>query len=132
MPDVSSLNLSEMDQNTEAWVLKIFIGSTDQINQQPLYEYLVFQAKKKGIAGATVVKGIMGFGASSVIHSYKFWEVSDKVPLVVELIDEEHKIRAFYDFVSLQLEAMKYGCLVTLDKTTVLLYKSGEKKMFDV
>jgi hypothetical protein len=121
-----------MESNTEAWVLKIFIGSTDQVNQQPLYEYLVFQAKKKGIAGATVVKGIMGFGASSVIHSYKFWEVSDKVPLVVELVDEEQKIRAFYEFVRPQLEAMKYGCLVTMEKTTVLLYKSGQKKMFDV
>ena len=121
-----------MESNTEAWVLKIFIGSTDQVNQTPLYEYIVFQAKKKGIAGATVTKGIMGFGASSVIHSYKFWEVSDKVPLVVELVDEEDKIRSLYETIRPQLEAMKYGCLVTLDKTEVLIYKSGEKKMFEV
>lgn len=119
-----------MENNSDAWVLKFFIGSTDQINQTPLYEYIVFQAKKKGIAGATVVKGIMGFGASSVIHSYKFWEVSDKVPLVVELVDEEEKIRAFYEGIRPQLEAMKYGCLVTMEKTNVLLYKSGEKRMF--
>jgi hypothetical protein len=121
-----------MENNTEAWVLRIFIGSTDQVNQSPLYEYIVLQAKKKGIAGATVTKGIMGFGASSVIHSYKFWEVSDKVPLVVELVDEEDKIRSFYETIRPQLEAMKYGCLVTMDKINVLLYKSGEKKMFDV
>lgn len=121
-----------MENNTEAWVLRIFIGSTDQINQTPLYEYIVLQAKKKGIAGATVVKGIMGFGASSVIHSYKFWEVSDKVPLVVELVDVEDKIRAFYEILRPPLESMKYGCLATLEKTTVLLYKSGQKKMFDV
>ena len=121
-----------MENNTEAWVLKIFIGSTDQINQKPLYEYIVFQAKKKGIAGATVTKGIMGFGASSVIHSYKFWEVSEKVPLVVELVDEEAKIRSFYETIRPQLEAMKYGCLVTMEKVDVLLYKSGQKKMFDV
>ena len=121
-----------MENNTEAWVLRIFIGSTDQINQTPLYEYIVFQAKKKGIAGSTVVKGIMGFGASSVIHSYKFWEVSDKVPLVVELVDEENKIRTFYETIRPQLEAMKYGCLVTMEKTNVLLYKSGEKRMFGV
>jgi hypothetical protein len=121
-----------MENNTEAWVLRIFIGSTDQVNQSPLYEYVVLQAKKKGIAGATVTKGIMGFGASSVIHSYKFWEVSDKVPLVVELVDEEDKIRSFYETIRPQLEAMKYGCLVTMDKINVLLYKSGEKKMFDV
>jgi hypothetical protein len=121
-----------MENNTEAWVLKFFIGSTDQINQTPLYEYLVLQAKKKGIAGATVVKGIMGFGASSVIHSYKFWEVSDKVPLVVELVDEEEIIRSFYETVRPQLESMKYGCMVTIEKTAVLLYKSGQKKMFDI
>jgi PII-like signaling protein len=121
-----------MENNSEAWVLRILIGSTDQINQTPLYEYIVIQAKKKGIAGATVVKGIMGFGASSVIHSYKFWEVSDKVPLVVELVDEEDKIRSFYEILHPQLEAMKYGCLVTMEKISVLLYKSGQKKMFDI
>ena len=120
-----------MENNSEAWVLRIFIGSTDQVNQTPLYEYIVLQAKKKGIAGATAVKGIMGFGASSVIHSYKFWEVSDKVPLVVELVDEEEIIRSFFETIRPQLEVMKYGCLVTLEKTTVLLYKSGNKKMFD-
>jgi PII-like signaling protein len=120
-----------MENNSEAWVLRIFIGSTDQINQTPLYEYLVFQAKKKGIAGATVTKGIMGFGASSVIHSYKFWEVSDKVPMVVELVDDEDKIRSFYETIRPQLESMKYGCLATISKTEILLYKSGEKRMFE-
>jgi PII-like signaling protein len=121
-----------MENNSEAWVLRIFIGSTDQINQTPLYEYLVFQAKKKGIAGATVTKGIMGFGASSVIHSYKFWEVSDKVPMVVELVDDEDKIRSFYETIRPQIESMKYGCLATIEKVNVLLYKSGLKRMFDV
>lgn len=121
-----------MENNTDAFVLKIFIGSTDQINQSPLYEYIVFQAKKKGIAGATVVKGIMGYGASSVIHSYKFWEVSDKVPMVVELVDQEDKIRSFYETIRPQLESMKYGCLVTIEKVNVLLYKSGQKHLFDV
>jgi PII-like signaling protein len=119
-----------MENNTEVFALRIFVGSTDQVNQQPLYEYIVFQAKKKGIAGATVTKGIMGFGASSVIHSYKFWEVSDKVPLVIELVDEEYKLMAFYETIKPQLESMKYGCLVTMEKARVMLYKSGEKRMF--
>jgi len=120
-----------MENNTEAFVLRIFIGSTDQVSQSPLYESIVFQAKKKGIAGATVTKGIMGYGASSVIHSYKFWEVSDKVPMVIELIDEEDKIRSFYETIRPVLESMKYGCLVTMEKASVLLYKSGENRMFD-
>jgi PII-like signaling protein len=117
-----------MENNSEISVLKIYVGSTDQINQQPLYEYIVFQAKKKGIAGATVVKGIMGFGASSVIHSYKFWEVSEKVPLVIELVDTEENIRTFYESICPQLEVMKYGCLVTINKAQSLLYKSGANK----
>lgn len=117
-----------MKNNSEVNVLKIYVGSTDQINQQPLYEYLVFQAKKKGIAGATVVKGIMGFGASSVIHSYKFWEVSEKVPLVIEFVDSEENLRTFFDEIRSQLEEMKYGCLVTMGKAEALLYKSGKNK----
>lgn len=117
-----------MENNQEISVLKIYIGSTDQINQQPLYEYLVLQAKKKGIGGATVTKGIMGFGASSVIHSYKFWEISEKVPLIVEIVDEEDKIREFWDFISSSLEVMKYGCLATISKADVLLYRSGNKR----
>lgn len=119
-----------MENNTEVFALRIFIGSTDQLNQTPVYENIVLQAKKKGIAGATVTKGIMGYGASSVIHSIKFWEVSEKVPLVVEMIDEEEKLRSFYEILRPQLESMKYGCLVTLEKVSVLLYKAGEKKMF--
>jgi len=121
-----------MENNSEASVLKIFIGSSDLINQSPLYEYLVFQAKKKGIAGATVTKGIMGFGASSIIHSYKFWEISDKVPLVVELIDQEEKLREYYETVRQQLEGMNYGCLITLSKTDVILYRAGTKRISDL
>jgi PII-like signaling protein len=114
-----------MENNSEAFVLKIYIGSTDQINQSPLYEFLVFQAKKKGLSGATVTKGIMGFGASSIIHSYKYWEISEKVPLVVELIDQEEKLRDYFETVRPQLESMKYGCLATLSQTNVLLYRPG-------
>ena len=121
-----------MENNTQAGILRIYISSTDQFRQTPLYEYIVLLAKKEKIAGATVLKGMLGYGASSVIHSYKFWEVSDKVPTVIELIDEENKLLSFYEKIRPQLEAMNYGCLATYDKTTVFLYKSGEKRMFDV
>ena len=119
-----------MENLIQSGILRIYISSTDHINQKPLYEYLVFEAKKEGIAGATVLKGIMGYGASSVIHSYKFWEVSDKVPLVIELIDDLAKIRDFYKKIHKELETMKYGCLVTLEETNILIYKSGKKRMF--
>ena len=118
-----------MEYNQEVSVLKIYIGSTDQINQQPLYEYLVFQAKKKGISGATVTKGIMGFGASSVIHSYKFWEISEKVPLVVKFVDEDYKIREFWQEIQEELENIRYGCLATIGKADLVLYRSGAKHL---
>ena len=121
-----------MENNSQAGILRIYISSTDQFRQTPLHEFIVLLAKKEKIAGATVLKGMLGYGASSVIHSYKFWEVSDKVPTVIELIDEENKLLLFYEKIRPQLEAMKYGCLATYDKTTVLLYKAGEKRMFDI
>ena len=121
-----------MENNSQAGILRIYISSTDQFRQSPLYEFIVLLAKKEKIAGATVLKGLLGYGASSVIHSYKFWEVSDKVPTVIELIDDENKLFSFYEKIRPQLESMNYGCLATFDKTTVLLYKSGEKRIFDV
>ena len=121
-----------MENNTQAVILRIFISSTDKIGQTPLSEHIVLQAKKEGLAGATVLKGIVGYGASSVIHSYKFWEVSEKLPIVVEVIDEESKVLNFYEKIRPQLETMKYGCLATLDKVNVLLYKTGEKRMFEL
>ena len=117
-----------MNNDTEAYNLRIFIGSSDLADQQLLYEKLVFLAKKHGMAGVTVNKGIMIYGASSVIHSYKFWEVTDKVPVIVELVDEEQKIRDFLELIRPTLESMKYGCLVTLDRTQVVMYKSGRKR----
>lgn len=119
-----------MENNTQVGILRIFISSTDRIGQTPLSEFVVLQAKKEGLAGATVLKGILGYGASSVIHSYKFWEVSEKLPIVIELIDEESKVLNFYEKIRPQLESMKYGCLATLDKVNVLLYKTGKKRMF--
>jgi PII-like signaling protein len=121
-----------MENLIQSGILRIYISSTDHINQKPLYEYLVFEAKRGGIAGATVLKGILGYGASSVIHSYKYWEISDKVPLIIELVDELTKITAFYKKIHKELETMKYGCLVTLEETNVLLYKSGQKRMFEI
>lgn len=116
-----------MENYSSAGRLRIYISSTDQFRQNPLYEFITLQAKKEGLAGVTVIKGILGYGASSILHSYKFWEVSEKVPTVVELVDNEDKVLSFFERIRPQLEAMKYGCLVTFEKITVLLYKSGNK-----
>jgi PII-like signaling protein len=111
--------------------LRIFIGSTDKLDHRVLYESIVFKAKEAGLKGATVLKGVLSFGASSVIRSYKFWEVTEKVPTIIEIVDEEEKILEFYEIIRPILESMKYGCLVTTEHVNVLLYKSGQKRIFD-
>lgn len=107
--------------------LRIFIASTDKIGNKLLYEHIVFEARKFGLAGATVTQGVLGYGSSSVMHSYKFWEVSDKLPTRIEIIDEEEKITAFYEYMKPTLEDMKYGCLVVTANIDVLMHKPGSK-----
>jgi PII-like signaling protein len=118
-----------MRSNIPTALLRIFISSTDHLKKDLLCESIVFAAKNGGIAGVTVLKGILGYGASSVIHSYKFWEVTDKLPIVIEIIDEEEKIRNFYETIRPQLESMRYGCLVTIENVEVLLFKSGKSRV---
>ena len=116
-----------MENNSNALLMRIYISSTDKHKDGLLYEQIVFKAKEYGIAGATVMKGILGYGASSVIHSSKFWEVTEKVPTVIEIIDEEVKVFAFYESIKPILETMRYGCLVVAEKTKIMMYKSGKK-----
>lgn len=111
--------------------LRIYISSTDRIKDMPLSEWLVLEAKKSGLAGATAIRGFLGYGASSVIHSYKFWEVSEKVPVVVEMVDEQEKIRVFYEQIQPVLENLRNGCLVTQTGIDVWLYKAGTQKLLD-
>ena len=108
-------------------VMRIFISSTDKYKDRLLYEHITFKAKAYGIAGATVIKGILGYGSSSVINSSKFWEISEKLPVVVEIIDRKNIIYSFYETIKSDLESMRYGCLVTTEQIDLLLFKSGKK-----
>ena len=108
--------------------LRIYISSTDKYEHSPLYEVIVYAARSFGLPGATVLKGIMGFGSSSEIHSNKLWEISEKVPLVIEIIDESHKIEPFIEHIKPFFEKAGKGHLITLDETTVLMHKTGKKK----
>ena len=116
-----------MHTNKKAKRLRIYASSTDKIANQPLYESIVFSAKKNGLAGATVLRGVMGYGASSAIHSSKFWELTEKLPVIIEIIDEEKKINTFFEQIKPQLDKMTKGCLVTLEEVEVGLYKGGGK-----
>ena len=111
-----------------AKILRIYLSNTDKFRYAPLYEVIVFAAKRAGLSGATVLKGIMGYGSSSVIHSQKFWELSEKTPLVVEIIDESAKIDAFAAKLTNWMNKIKSGCLITTETATIVLLKKGGKK----
>jgi len=117
-----------METNDNVKILRVYTSSTDKLKHTPLYEMLVFAARRNGLAGATVHKGVMGFGGSSVVYSAKFWETNDKLPVVVEIIDESPKIEAFFEVIKPYLESVRYGCLVTIEDVNVMLYKAGKKK----
>lgn len=108
--------------------MRIYLSSTDTFRHSPLYEVLVFAARRYGLSGATVIKGTMGFGTSSVVHSLKFWEVNDKLPMIVELVDEETRILKFMENIKPWLEKVRYGSLVTIEKVDVVFMKTGTKK----
>ena|SRR3989338_2622387 len=106
----------------EGKLLRIFIGEQDKWHGQPLYEAIVQLARKQGLAGATCLKGFLGFGAKSHIHTAKLLRLSEDLPIVIEIVDSEQKIQAFLP----QLDAMIQDGLVTLEKAEVLLYRTSQ------
>jgi PII-like signaling protein len=116
-----------MVNHPNAKLLRIFIGESDKAGQETLYEKLVFEAKKAGLSGATVTRGIMGFGANSKIHTAKLFEISSDMPVIVEIVDTEEKIRDFVNTVEQLFEAARSGGLITIEKAEVIKYTSGKK-----
>ena len=119
-----------MEIKGEAKVLRIFISNTDKFKHNSLYEMIVFAPKRYGLAGATVLKGVMGYGSSSVIHSVKFWEITEKLPVVIEIVDEAEKIEKFTEKILPWFEKLRYGCMITVEEVNLVLYKQGSKKNF--
>ncbi|MBR2817277.1 MAG: DUF190 domain-containing protein [Reyranella sp.] len=102
----------------EAQLLRIFIGEADRFDGKPLYEAIVLKVRELHIAGATVLRGGLGYGHSSRLHSAKILRLSDDLPLVVEIVDSEDKIGAFLPV----LDGMMASGLITLEKVQVLQY----------
>jgi PII-like signaling protein len=107
----------------DAMLLRIFIGESDRWQHKPLYEAIVLKAREAHLAGATVLRGPMGFGKSSHMHTAKILRLSMDLPLLIEIVDSEEKINAFLPL----LDEMIGGGLVTLEKVKVLHYRSGEQ-----
>jgi len=108
----------------EGYLLRIFIGEADKHVHKPLYEWIVLQAREQGLAGATVLRGMMGFGANTrVIHTFKIERLSEDLPMVVEIVDTKEKLEAFLDLIDEHLQAG----LVTLERAQIRFYKADKK-----
>lgn len=107
-----------------AVLLRAYLGQDDRHGHQPLYEAIVLRAREQGLAGATVLRGPMGFGHSSTLHTTKVLRLSQDLPIVVEIVDSEDKIDAFLPV----LDGMMGSGLVTLEKVQVLQYGPAKKE----
>jgi PII-like signaling protein len=106
----------------EGQLLRIFIGESDRWKGKPLYEAIILKAREMGIAGATMLRGMMGYGAASRIHTAKILRLSEDLPIVVEIVDSKEKITALLP----TIEEMVQEGLVTLENVRVLQYRSGK------
>lgn len=105
----------------EGYLLRIFLGESDKHDAKPLYEWIVLRAREQGLAGATVLRGLMGFGAHSRLHTFKVERLSLDLPIVVEIVDARDKLEAFLALID---DNVTEG-LVTMEKVDVRLYRSG-------
>ena len=106
----------------EGRLVRIFVGEADRWHGKPLYEAIVARAREEGLAGATVVRGLMGFGAKSRIHTAKVLRLSEDLPIVIEIADRADRIEAFLP----KLDEMVADGMVTLEKVQVIAYRAGK------
>lgn len=109
-----------MQISEEGYLLRIFVGESDRVGHHPLYEAIVLRARENGLAGATVVRGVMGFGRHSVLHTAKILRLSEDLPMVIEIADSLEKIEQFLPV----LDQMFTDGLVTLERVRVIHYKA--------
>jgi len=106
----------------EGYLLRIFIGESDKHQDKPLYEWIVLKAREHGLAGATVLRGMMGYGAKSRLHTFKIERLSLDLPMVIEIVDSREKLEAFLALID---DNVTEG-LVTIERVDVRLYRSGK------
>ena len=111
-----------MEISGQAVLLRVFIGESDKVGHLPLHEVIVKKAREAGLAGATVLKGVLGYGATDHIRTTKILDLSADLSMVVEIVDEEAKIEAFQPTLSALIEEANCGGLVTLENIRVIHY----------
>lgn len=113
-----------MNLQGQSKLLRIFTGEDDRIGHDLLYEKILFAAREKGLAGGTVIKGIMSYGASSHVHRARLIELSEDLPVIIEIVDRAEKIDGFLPVVNNLFEQCGRGGLITLENIEVLYYQS--------
>ncbi len=112
-----------MNLTGECVLLRVFIGEMDKFEHRPLYEAIVLKARERGLAGATVLRSPLGYGATSHLHTAKILRLSEDLPMIVEIVDSAEKINVFLPV----LESMMDGGLVTTEKVNVVHYRQNKK-----
>ncbi|MFL5740557.1 MAG: DUF190 domain-containing protein [Flavisolibacter sp.] len=113
-----------MELAGQSKLLRIFLGEADRIGHDPLYEKIIYAARANGLAGGTVLKGLMSFGASSHLHRAKLIELSEDLPMVIEIVDHTEKINEFLVVVKALFDQCGKGGLITLENVDVIYYQS--------
>ena len=111
-----------MEISGQAVLLRVFVGESDKLGHLPLYEAIVRKARDADLAGATVLKGVMGFGASARIRTQKILDLSSDLPLLIEIVDEQEMVAGFQEILSSMFEEAGCGGLVTLENIRIVHY----------
>jgi PII-like signaling protein len=112
-----------MELNGDSKLMRVFIGEIDKLHHEILYEVMLRKAKEEGMSGCSVFRGIMGFGASSKVHQAKLIEISEDLPVTIEVIDHEDKIAAFVSLMGSLLDEAGCGGLITVENANVKYYR---------
>jgi hypothetical protein len=107
----------------DGYLIRIYVGESDRLGHRPLYEAIVLKAREAGLAGATVLRGVMGFGKNSILHTAKILRLSEDLPMVVEIVDSLEKVEKFLPL----LDEMISDGLVTIEKLKAIQYNNGGK-----
>jgi len=110
-----------MNIQEDGYLLRILVGESDKHGHRPLYEAIVLKARESGVAGATVSRGVMGFGKNSIVHTAKILRLSEDLPMLIEIVDSLERVEHFLQ----ELDAMIIDGLVTLEQVKVIHYKSS-------
>ncbi|MEN8121814.1 MAG: DUF190 domain-containing protein [Bacteroidota bacterium] len=117
-----------MELSGQAKRLAIYTGEMEKYNHRPLYEAIVYAAKKAGLAGATVIRGIMSYGANSKVHTAKIFALSADLPIIIEIVDTAEKLKKFAVVIKKMFAKSNSAGLITLEDVNIVLYQANKKK----